>query len=1702
MKNKKTKNKHKNNEEQTTNYTKENTQQILDTIGVTCSKIPEDSKDNYNYEFVPIENDTRIVIKPKAAYVFGNVKLEFKSRGAKLPAIPTEMLIDTGCMITTMSKEFYKELNNNEETQRYLDSDIKIKVASDETAPILGMTSVRLFFPKGITIDIDVMISEKLSHEFILGYDFLGSEFIKSQTNKHLIIRKNGYDTKIPLILKEYQPLATYAKKSAFINAFQTALIAFEVRNAERIKFDRTRFTMKSPQINNITILPTIYTYDKNGTNKFMIPIKNNSCNDIFINSNTKIAEVELIDEDDGEILENNIIDISSMQICNINAVAVDGNEQINKQKSANDNEKADLENNLTQEGYFKPTVTDYIREKSSITELGLEEIKDFTEEEFLNQFNLDNLSKKHKKKAQTIFMKNKKAFASHQYDIGKTNLIEMNINLSPMTKPLIQKYIPIPENAKEKVKEILDQLREHDIIRECNEPSNFCSNILVIKRKDGRIRLLFDGRLLNYQTERLPMATVSKPEVLSHLVNKKHLTSLDFADAFFHIPLDEESQPLTAFYSSVHSQRYCFTRAPMGLRNSPLYLKLLLDKVFADMHDSCILFFDDLLIATEGTLDEHLDIVDKVLKRIIKAGLRLRPKKISLAKEHIEFLGIVFSKGKMTIPEAKIEAFKKLPSPNTPKKAKSLVCALSFYRNFVPHFADLSKEIMDLSNLHPKQFKWTQEHEKKLRKLIDEVCKNSNLYLPNPKKRFYVQTDSSQNCGGGRVFQKDKDGNERLIAAVSRTYTKTERAYSIFKKEILALLYTLKTMDYFVRYADKLTILVDAKSIVYLRLAKDSSDILLRFSLELSKYNAEIIHVPGKENIISDVLSRHHSNIPEIINEKLNQKPLSEKESIQIIKRLTIPTDFSLMPEEVTSLLEGQSPYNLTKLANKVSKAKTGKRNIRNIPETLNSKKHNLPKTTNRRPGVILKDNFETDEYENINIKPKERIKRTRKFKKQARIDINNVIIQNNILTRAQKKLKDQENNENGPLTNTVNTSDENNSQGLTQVTNINSGNENMNKTKRIKNNNRKTQEDQIEQIKQVTEELIKIKEETIKRSKKGQTKTSKKKTPKSVSFSEEDEILILDDENDNKRKTEPVILKIKRSESKEDKNKFIEMCRKAKDILREDAEETKRQISKQRNDANKTQNTNDVLEDNDANNIQENNDANNAQEANDANKEIKENKRIRKPIILLDEDDQDMEIESTEEQNEQEEDGETTDTITYNDVKNYSQVITNGTITIKEFILAQKEDELCKNIMEKHEKGNVDLVGYEIINGVLFRNHRNCKRPILPRSLFYPMIHLKHNTIYGAHASKARILRDINQDYYVPKEEFEGILTSFIKECFICQLYNQKEKDHEVKTLPKPSKPRESWSIDIISNMPKTANNNSQILLCADDFTSFVVCIPLQDATSGSIIKGLKNYIFQPFGIPTTIRSDEQASFYNSAEFYKFMESFNIKLTPTAVAAPYSNSRAESQIKNIKKLARKFLFQEHCIDKWDEILPILNLSHNNSVGIYGYSAEQLMFGTKLANNYNPLKFDWTNGDEEHFVENIFKICEEKRKEALERMNKKSEQNKTYKNANREIKKFELGSLCLQRQMQVSTGKGSDYKPKFIGPYVILQLNNDESTAMIEHLGTGRVSKAHFTNLQKFFLNPKRVDFTSNFDKTIVDLKNTQIPEQPIDQN
>ena len=161
-----------------------------------------------------------------------------------------------------------------------------------------------------------------------------------------------------------------------------------------------------------------------------------------------------------------------------------------------------------------------------------------------------------------------------------------------------------------------------------------------------------------------------------------------------------------------------------------------------------------------------------------------------------------------------------------------------------------------------------------------------------------------------------------------------------------------------------------------------------------------------------------------------------------------------------------------------------------------------------------------------------------------------------------------------------------------------------------------------------------------------------------------------------------------------------------------------------------------------------------------------------------------------------------------------------------------------------------------------------------------------------------------------------------------------------------------------------------------------------------------------------------------------------------------------------------------------WDQFLPILTNSHNTSVGVYGYTAEEIMFGTRIQKPVDLLVFDYMSNDPEDYIDFIFEKTEKLRNESILKKDARNRENRTFKNLNRIQKKFDPGTLVLHRQLQVSTGKHSGYKPLFTGPFVVLSCNDKESFAIVEHLHNGNIIKGHYNNLHMLNFKPDKMTY------------------------
>ena len=200
-----------------------------------------------------------------------------------------------------------------------------------------------------------------------------------------------------------------------------------------------------------------------------------------------------------------------------------------------------------------------------------------------------------------------------------------------------------------------------------------------------------------------------------------------------------------------------------------------------------CLYYFDDVVVFSKGW-SEHLERLRMVFLRLREANLRLGPRKSSLAKRSVTFLGHHMSEDGLRPDPRLLESISKMPIPNTVTQVRSFLGLVGCYRRFILGF---SKITAPLNRLMEKiqSFQWTEECTQAFQELKALLLREPIVAYPNFTVPFRLYTDAS-NIGLGAILAQQQDGRERVICCASRTLNKVEQNYSAMKKECLAVVW------------------------------------------------------------------------------------------------------------------------------------------------------------------------------------------------------------------------------------------------------------------------------------------------------------------------------------------------------------------------------------------------------------------------------------------------------------------------------------------------------------------------------------------------------------------------------------------------------------------------------------------------------------------------------------------------------------------------------------------------------------------------------------------------------------------------------------------------------------------------------------------------------------------------------------------------
>ncbi len=268
--------------------------------------------------------------------------------------------------------------------------------------------------------------------------------------------------------------------------------------------------------------------------------------------------------------------------------------------------------------------------------------------------------------------------------------------------------------------------------------------------------------------------------ELVDKVCDARLFTKMDVRAGYNNIRFREGNEDKAAFKTNMGL--FEPTVMPFGLRNAPAVFQRMMNTQFADIiaMGKVVIYMDDILVATRDDKAEHREMVKRVLERLAKLDLYLKPGKCQFEVKRIEFLGVILEDGTVTMDPIKITGMKDWKTPQNIKEVHQVLGFWNFYRRFIKGFSHIAKP---LNNLLKKGVPWTwgEAKQEAFDKLKQIVCEELVLIQPDQTKPFEVEVDASNYAIGAVLMQRDDKKILHPVAYFSKTMNDAQRNYDVY---------------------------------------------------------------------------------------------------------------------------------------------------------------------------------------------------------------------------------------------------------------------------------------------------------------------------------------------------------------------------------------------------------------------------------------------------------------------------------------------------------------------------------------------------------------------------------------------------------------------------------------------------------------------------------------------------------------------------------------------------------------------------------------------------------------------------------------------------------------------------------------------------------------------------------------------------------
>jgi len=400
------------------------------------------------------------------------------------------------------------------------------------------------------------------------------------------------------------------------------------------------------------------------------------------------------------------------------------------------------------------------------------------------------------------------------------------------------------------------DRMEAEGIVRRSS--SAWSSPLHMVRKSDGGWRPCGDFRRLNLITTEDKYPVPNMDDLTARLNGCRIFSKLDLRKGYHQVPMRKDDIPKTAVITPFGL--YEFLVMAFGLKNAGMTFQRMMDRVLQGL-PFCFVYLDDILVASPD-VESHQQHLREVLARLQEHGLVLNVQKCIFGAASVEFLGHTVSAKGVEPLHSRVAALTAFPPPTTIKELQGFLGMVNFYRRFIPAAARILLPLTEVLKGSPAggtAVQWTAAMREAFQAAKDSLASATALAHPAPAAELVLVTDASGTHIGAALQQRRSAGGDwEPLGFYSKKLDAAQRVYSAFDRELFAVFSGIRHFRHALE-GRSFAVWTDHKPLCQ-AITRSSDPWTPKQQRQLSyiaEYTNQLIHLPGKDNVVADTLSR-----------------------------------------------------------------------------------------------------------------------------------------------------------------------------------------------------------------------------------------------------------------------------------------------------------------------------------------------------------------------------------------------------------------------------------------------------------------------------------------------------------------------------------------------------------------------------------------------------------------------------------------------------------------------------------------------------------------------------------------------------------------------------------------------------------------------------------------------------------------------------